>query len=158
MECFGRAGDRSCGRSSRSTLRTIRAIPQCAQHLASLLKVTAPEKRGPLARETIGLVCCQFPVSDSDARGRRHTAMGAPKCLEFPAVIEPMNHRARDMRRCHRGEKLGAHPVGAHLAADSYALCTIHQGWALACHARGRKTDSDGLPRTAPERWFVTRY
>jgi hypothetical protein len=29
--------------------------------------------------------------------------MGAPKCLAFPAVIEPMNHRARYMRRCHRG-------------------------------------------------------
>src|SRR5579859_1123019 len=42
----------------------------CNQRLASLLKVTAPEKRAFLTRETIGLVRCHFPASDHDARGR----------------------------------------------------------------------------------------
>jgi len=59
------------------------------------LKVTAPEKRAPLARETIGLVCSHFPVSDNDAGGRRRTVMGAPPCLECLAIFEPMNDRDR---------------------------------------------------------------
>jgi hypothetical protein len=82
MECFGRAGIRRCGRISRTSLATIRAIPQRGQHLARLLKVTAPEKRGPLARQTIGLVGGHLPVSDHDTRGRRRIVMGAPPSLE----------------------------------------------------------------------------
>src|SRR5579864_1985215 len=103
MECFRRPGDRIRGRGSRSTRPTIGAIPQRAQHLASFLKVTAPEKRGALTCETIGLVCAHFPVSDNHARGRRRTVMGAPECLACLALIEPVNHRERAMRGCHGG-------------------------------------------------------
>jgi len=90
---IGTGGHRSFGRSSRFTLRTIRAIPQRNQHLACLLKVTAPEKRRPLTCETIGLVCRHSPVSDNGARGRWCTAVGTPPRLECLAVFEPVNDR-----------------------------------------------------------------
>src|SRR5262245_57045645 len=93
MESFGPASDRSCDWGSRFTMRPIRAIPQRTQHLARLLTVTAPEKRGTLTRETIGLVCSHLPVSDNDALGRWRAVMGAPPCLECLAVFEPMNDR-----------------------------------------------------------------
>jgi hypothetical protein len=92
MECVG---IRRRAWSSRIALPAIRAIAQCTQDLARFLKVTAPEQRGSLGRETIGLVGRHLPVGDNDASGGRHAGMGEPPRLECLAVFDPMNGRNR---------------------------------------------------------------
>src|SRR4029079_6405272 len=90
MKSFGRAGHgiyRWCSRA----LLTVGAISHRTQHLARLLDVTAPQQRGPLACEAIGLVRSHLSIGNDDAPGRRRVIVGAPLRLECLAVFGPVN-------------------------------------------------------------------
>jgi hypothetical protein len=68
---------------------------QSTQHLARVLKITAPQQRRTLARQSVRLICDHGVIGEDHALRRGRSAFGEPARRARFFALGPVKNRGR---------------------------------------------------------------